>query len=74
MRKLTLFGDQRFHGETVSMAFKAPGLLVKPLQRSELFLVSEFRLLHGRFQHADGLVVDLERHRERMAVLAAMGK
>jgi hypothetical protein len=32
----------------------------------------ELGVLHRRFQHADGLVIDLERHRIGMPVLAAM--
>jgi hypothetical protein len=31
-------------------------------------------MLHGGFQHADGLIIDLDRHRVGVPVLAAMGQ
>src|SRR6516225_4795424 len=56
------------------MAFYEPRLVVEPLERCELFLTSELRVLHCRFQHLDGLIVDPKGHRKRMPVLAAMRK
>jgi hypothetical protein len=47
-------------------------LLVEPLQGTAFFLVSKFCFPHGRFQYADGLVIDLRRYREWMPVLSAV--
>ena len=51
-----------------------PRLIVEALQRRQLFLAPKLRRLHGRFQHADRFVIDLERHRVGVSVLAAVGE
>ena len=71
MRKIALFGNQLFHRGTASAAFEVPGLFVETLQRAELFIATELCFLNGRLQHVDGLVIDFERNRERMTILAA---
>ena len=54
------------------MQFKLSGLLVQPPQRAKFFITVKLRFLHGRFEHLDRLVVDLERHREWVSILAAV--
>ena len=54
------------------MALERAGLVVEPPQCAELLVASELRLLNRRLPHLDGLVENLERHRERVPVLAAM--
>ena len=54
------------------MPFKLSGLLVQPPQRAKFFITAEFRFLHRRFEHLDRLIVDLERHREWVSILAAV--
>jgi hypothetical protein len=71
MRTIALFGYQLFYGGTASAAFEVPGLFVEALQRAEFFVAPELRFLNGGLQHADGLVIDFERHREGMTILAA---
>ena len=71
MREIALFGYQLFHGGTGSVAFELAGLFVEALQRAELFIASELRFLNGGLQHVDGLVIDFQRHREGMTILAA---
>jgi hypothetical protein len=48
------------------------GLIVQAPQCTEFFIAAELRFLHGRFEHLDRLVVDLDRHRKWMSVLSAM--
>ena len=56
------------------MTIEIAGLFVEALQRAELFIASELRLLNCSLQHADGLVIHFERHWERMTILASEGK
>jgi hypothetical protein len=69
MRELKFVMDELLDGRADGMAFKLAGLLVQPPQSSKLFLPAELRLLHCGLQHLDGFVIDLYRHRERMAIL-----
>ena len=50
----------------------AGALVVKTLQGLYLLIASKLRVLDGGFQDADRLVVDLERNRVGMSVLASM--
>lgn len=72
MRAVKLLGDKILDGRTAGMALKLAGLLVQPPQGPKLFIPAELRLLHGRLQHLDGLVIDLDGYRKRTAVLSAM--
>ena len=74
MRAIKLFRNEVRDGGTVGVPFKLSGLLVQPPQRPKFFITAELRFLHGRFEHLDRLVVDLERHREWVSVLAAVCK
>ena len=47
-------------------------LIVEPPERREPVAFAQLRAIDGALEHRDGLVVDLQRHRERMAVLAAV--
>jgi hypothetical protein len=47
MRVMKFVRDKLLDGRAASMALKPAGLLVQPLQRAELFLPAELRLLHG---------------------------
>ena len=72
MRAIKLFRNEVRDGGTVCMPFKLSGLLVQPPQRAKFFITAKLRFLHGRFEHLDRLVVDLERHRKWVSVLAAV--
>ena len=50
----------------------AGALVVKTLQGLYLLIASKLRVLDGGFQDADRLVVDLDRNRVGMSVLASM--
>ena len=54
------------------MALQHARLVVEPLDRGKLLVAAELRAVDRRLQHPDGLVIDADRHRERMPVLAAM--
>ena len=56
------------------MALELSSLLVKPLERAELFRAPQFCFLERRFQHLNGLIVHAERYRKRMSVLATESK
>jgi len=49
-------------------------LIVQPFERAQFLLAPELGVGDRRLQHLDGLVVDLDRHREGMPVLAAVGQ
>ena len=54
------------------MPFKLSGLLVQPPQRTKFFITAKLRFLHGRFEHLNRLVVDLERHREWVSIQSVL--
>ena len=72
MGEPALFGDHVRQWRTGRAPFDLPRLVVEPLQRGEPIVLTELRLLHRRLHDPDRLVIDLERHGERMTVLAAM--
>src|SRR5947209_7667996 len=72
MRALALLRDQLLDRWTFGELLQLPRLIVEPLERIELFALAELRFAHRRFEHTDRLVINLQRHRKRMAVLAAM--
>ena len=74
MREPPLLGDQIRQGRSGRASFDPPGLVVEPLDRSEDVVPPEPGLLHRRLHDVDRLVIDPERDREGMAVLAAMGE
>ncbi len=74
MQVAALFGDQRLDRRRRGAAFEQPRLRVEALQRGKFFVAAELGLGDRRLQHGDRLVVDLDRHRERMAVFAAVGE
>src|SRR5260221_9737689 len=73
-RKVALPRDQIVNPGTGRMALQPPRLVVKPLQCTKFFFAPQLGLLHGRFQHPDGLVIYAERHRKWVPVLAAVGE
>jgi hypothetical protein len=52
--------------------FQSPRLIVEPLERLHLLVAAEPGFLYSRLQNADRFIIDLDRHRKGMAVLAAM--
>ena len=74
MREPPLLGDHIRQGRSARASFDPPRLVVEPLDRGEHFVPPEPGLLHRRLHDADRLVIDLERDREGMSVLAAMGE
>src|SRR5215831_6032553 len=74
VRAGALVGDQRIEAGAAGMALERARLSIEAAQGTELLVAAESGALDRRFEHADGLVIDLERHRERLAVLAAMRK
>jgi hypothetical protein len=72
VRAIKLFRNEVRDGGTVGMPFKLSGLHVQPPQRTKFFITAKLRFLHGRFEHLNRLVVDLERHREWVSILAAV--
>src|SRR6516165_1687461 len=60
-------------GRASGAAFKPARLIIETLQCGKLLLTAEPGLRNRCFQNSDGLVVDHDRHWERMPVLAAMG-
>ena len=69
-----LLRDQRLDRGTAGAALKPAGLIIETLQRAQFLLSSQPRLLNRRLQHLDGLIIDADRHRKWMPVLAAVGK
>src|SRR5215475_5017744 len=62
------------HGVPGGPRFEPSSLCVEASQRCELLRVAEPCLAHRGFEDADGFVVDAQRHREGMAILAAESK
>jgi hypothetical protein len=56
------------------MALKPTCLVIEPPQGVELLLTPELRVLNGGRKDPDRLVVDTQRHREGVPVLATMGE
>src|SRR6266702_4343866 len=71
MRAAALLRDQRLDRRACGMAFEPAGLEIE-FQRAQLLVGSELRIADRRLQHAKGLVIDPQRHREGLSVLAAM--
>src|SRR3569623_560045 len=60
----SLVGDEGVErGPIARFVFKPPRLVVESFQGVHTFVYSELCLLHGGFQDADGLVIDLDRDR-----------
>jgi len=74
MRATKLFRNEFLYRWTSGVSLELTGLLVQPPQRANFFITAELRFLHGRFEQLDCLVVNLERHREWVSVLATVCK
>lgn len=74
MGLLALQRNQSFNRRTPCHALEPTRLLIKLSERKQGFVLAEFRLLNRRLEHANGLVIDLERNWERVPVLAAVGE
>jgi hypothetical protein len=72
MRAAKLFRNEFLDGWTGGVPLELTGLIVQAPQCTEFFIAAELRFLHGRLEHLDRLVVDLDRHRKWMSVLSAM--
>src|SRR3569623_1272226 len=69
----SLVGDEGFErGPIARFVFKAPRLVVESFQGVHTVVYSELCLLHGGFQDPDGFVIDLDRDRVGMPILAAV--
>src|SRR4051794_38793956 len=71
-RAVTFAGDVRVEIRAARGVFERAGLRVEARKRGELVVVAELRAVDGATERAQGFVVDLERHRKRVAVLAAV--
>jgi hypothetical protein len=71
-RRRHFFGDDRFECGPLCAAFEQTRLVIEPLARLQGFSVAELGLFYAALKDPDRLVIDLERHRIGMAVLAAM--
>src|SRR4051794_26907222 len=72
VRALALLRDQLRNVRAAGNTLELPRLIVEPLERAEFLVPPEPGILHSRFQDADGFVINPERNRIRMPVLAAM--
>lgn len=72
VRSRPFVGEQGLDRRSGSVPLQLPCLFVQAPDRRQLFGLAEFGFLHGGFQHVDGTVIDLQRHRIGMPVLAAM--
>ena len=70
--RAALPGDEHVERRAGGGALQKPRLIVEALKSVQLFGLAKLGVLHRGFQDADGLVIDLDRHRVGMAVLAAM--
>ncbi len=50
---------------------QASRLIIQTLERLYPLVASELCLLYGIFQHADGFIIDLDRHWVRVTILTA---
>ena len=71
-RSARLVGDKPFQRRTGGNALEPLRLPIKLLQRRQCVVLPKLGLLHRRFQDANGLIVDLQRHWKRMPILAAV--
>ena len=74
MRPRELGGNQPIQGRTLGHLLQPSRLLIKLPQRKQRVRPVELCLVDRAPEHADGLVIDLERNRERVPVLAAVGE
>jgi rhodanese-related sulfurtransferase len=74
MRPLSFLRDQLLDLRTRRVTLEQPRLFIEALQCPHLLVPSEPRLTNGGLQHAYRLVVDPERHGERVPVLAAVSE
>ena len=66
--------NQPLHCRAVCYTLEPPRLVVKLLECKQRVVLAELCPLDCRPDYANGLVIDLERNRERVPVLAAMGE
>ena len=66
-------GEQRLDRRSGSAPLKPAGLIVQALDCRELLGLAKLGSLHGRFQYADGAIIDLQRDGIGMPILAAVG-
>ena len=71
---MELFFNDGVEARTLCAAFKLSRLLIEPLQGTYLFRMAQLRFLNRRLQYSDCFVIDTDRYRKRMAVLATMRK
>ena len=64
----------RFERWTVYKELKLTGLRVQSLQCPEFFAAPKPRFADGRFQNADRFIVNTNRDRKRVTILATMSK
>jgi len=69
-----LSGNNFLEVRAGGVSFELPCLVVKTLQRLQFLAKSEPRFRHGRSHDRDRVVVHLEGHGKRMAVLATVRK
>src|SRR5260370_1194697 len=72
MRHRKLLRSEEGEGGPLHMPFQLASLRVEALEGCEFFLRSQLRFLDGRFQNTEGVIVDFQRYREGVPVLAAM--
>jgi hypothetical protein len=70
--KPPFFGHERVEARLRIVPFDAACLIVQPPDRCKFLLTAEPGVPDCRSHHPDRLVIDLQRHREGMPVLAAM--
>src|SRR5262245_15532817 len=73
-RALALLCNELGHARPGGMALELPRLRVEPLQGVKLLFAAKLGIADRGFQHPNRLVIDAQRHRERVPVLAAMGQ
>src|SRR5438128_228150 len=73
-RPCPLARDEAVKGGPDSIALEEPRLAIEARDCAQFLVAAELGLADRRFEDADGLVIDFERYRERVAVLAAVGE
>src|SRR5580693_3132465 len=67
LRRLrALLGYDLLDGRTGRCLLQLSRFAIEPLQRGQFVVAAKLGLVHRRFEYANGLVIDLDRHRERM--------